>query len=51
MTLVVSPEAQDLVKAFNSEIKQLAQVEEFIFEEKEGELVDLEDYKVSISIR
>ncbi len=51
ITLVVSPEAQDLVETFSSEIKQLAQVEKFIFEEKEGEVVDLEDYKVSISIR
>lgn len=49
--LVLNPSAKDLVLAFETELKRLAQISQFIFETAEGEEVDLEDYKITISIR
>lgn len=49
--LVVNPSAKDLVLAFETELKYSAQISQFIFETSEGEEVDLEDYKITISIR
>lgn len=49
--LVLNPSARDLVLGFETELKRLAQISQFIFETAEGEEVDLEDYKITISIR
>ncbi len=49
--LVVNPSAKNLVLAFEAQLKNSAQISQFIFETAEGEEVDLEDYKVTISIR
>jgi isoleucyl-tRNA synthetase len=49
--LVVGGGAKGLVETFQTDLKRLAQISEFIFEEGEGEIVDLEDYKITISIR
>jgi isoleucyl-tRNA synthetase len=48
--LTVSENGEQLVRAFESELAKLAQVETFVFEDKEGEKIYLDDETITISI-
>ncbi len=48
--LTVSENGEQLVRAFEGELAKLAQVETFVFEDKEGEKISLDDETITISI-
>lgn len=50
VTLTISPGAEIIVEVFGAEFARLAQIQNFVFEENNGQKVDLTDMVVNISI-